>query len=230
MYIALILSGGTGTRINTSIPKQYIEVGNKPIISYCIEQFSEHKMIDRIHIVAAIDWQKPIQNWLKAADRQKKFSGFSIPGENRQLSILQALEEIRNYAKDSDYIMIHDAARPLLSEKQITDCLEAVAGHDGVLPILDIKDTIYQSKDKRTIDSLLNREEFFIGQAPEVFRLEPYYQANKKLLPNKILEINGSTEVAIIDGMDIVLIPGDETNFKITTKADLDRFRYRIEG
>lgn len=232
MNIAVILSGGSGIRIASSgsaVPKQYIKIEKKPIISYCIEQFSAHKKIDKIQIVAALNWQNQIQKWLKTADRQKKFNGFSIPGENRQLSILHALEDIIKYAEESDYVMIHDAARPLLTEKQITECLEAAAGHDGVLPVIPIKDTIYQSKNKTTIDSLLNREEFFAGQAPEVFRLGTYYQANKKLLPNQILEITGSTEAAIRSGMDIVLIPGDERNFKITTKADLEQFRCIIE-
>ena len=77
--------------------------------------------------------------------------------------------------------------------------------------------------------SLLNRNEIYAGQAPELFRLGTYYEANKKLLPDQILRINGSTEPAIIAGLDIVMIPGEESNFKITTKSDLERFRKMIE-
>lgn len=68
----------------------------------------------------------------------------------------------------------------------------------------------------------------FCGQAPELFLLGKYYEANRALLPERILQINGSTEPAVMAGMDIVMIPGDEGNFKITTKADLIRFQERV--
>ena len=74
----------------------------------------------------------------KEVEILSKFKGFSKPGANRQLSICNGLEAIRTYADDNDYVFIHDAARPLLSAKQITDCLEAANGHDGALPVLPI--------------------------------------------------------------------------------------------
>ena len=88
-----------------------------------------------------------------------------------------------------------------------------------------MKDTVYQSRDGKAISSLLDRNSIFAGQAPEVFLLGKYYEANRRLFPEKILEIKGSTEPAIMAGMDIVMIPGDEGNFKITTREDLERFR-----
>ncbi len=230
MNIALILSGGTGSRMHMDIPKQYIEVYGRPIISYSLERLSFHSAISAIQIVADPVWQEQIHTWLSSADLEKKFKGFSIPGVNRQLSILHGLDDIKKYAQSSDYVFIHDAARPLLSEKQITDCLAAVAGHDGVMPVLPMKDTVYSSLDGRTVRSLLNRSEIFAGQAPEVFRLGSYYEANQLLLPEKIFRINGSTEPAVMAGLDIVMIPGDEDNFKVTTKADLERFRKIIEN
>lgn len=163
-----------------------------------------------------------------AAVYTKKFRGFSAPGKTRQLSILNGLEDIRKYAGDSDVVLIHDAARPMLSAVQITACLDAAAaGHDGALPVLPMKDTVYYSEDGVRVTSLLERSRIFAGQAPEAFVLGKYYEANRSLLPDRILQINGSTEPAILAGLDIVMIPGDEGNFKITTKADLERFRGR---
>ena len=75
----------------------------------------------------------------------------------------------------------------------------------------------------------MDRGKVYAGQAPEVFLLGKYYEANRALLPDKILEINGSTEPAVMAGMDIVMIPGDERNFKITTAADLERFREIVQ-
>ena len=221
---ALILSGGTGNRLGTEIPKQYIKVGGRPIISYCIEQLSCHERIDSIQIVAAQSWHQTILECLEKYDIKRKFRGFSKPGETRQLSIYHGLEDIKRYTEDSDVVLIHDAARPLLSAQMITDCLNAVIGYDGVLPVLPMKDTVYQSVDGKKISALLNRSEIFAGQAPELFRIGLYYEANKRLYPEQIRAINGSTEPAVMAGMDIVMIPGDEGNLKITTKDDLERF------
>lgn len=230
MNIALILSGGTGTRLGANIPKQYIEVCDRPIISYCIEQFAKHKEIDAIQIVADKQWWDTILNCLEMYDCSqnncdKKFRGFSKPGENRQLSIYYGLKDIGLYAKESDNVIIHDAARPLISAQMISDSLEAIKGHDGVIPVLSMKDTVYKSGDGKKICALLDRSEIYAGQAPETFQIGRYFEANEKLFPDRIRSVNGSTEPAVMAGLDIVMIPGDEGNFKITTKEDLDRFR-----
>ena len=224
MAVALILSGGTGTRLGMNMPKQYIVINERSVISYCIEQFAHHERIDSIQVVAAEQWHKMIFSCFESYGGCEKFRGFSQPGENRQLSIYNGLEDIRKYATDSDAVIIHDAARPLLSTQMITDSLNAVKDHDGVLPVLPMKDTVYRSIDGKGINALLNRSEIYAGQAPETFRFGPYYEANKRLLPEKIKTINGSTEPAVLAGMDIVMIPGDEGNFKITTREDLQRF------
>ncbi|MCM1267186.1 MAG: 2-C-methyl-D-erythritol 4-phosphate cytidylyltransferase [Bacteroidales bacterium] len=243
MVTALVLSGGSGTRMGVETPKQYIEVNGKPIISYCLACLFHHESIDAVQIVADKMWQETILNGmdgLRNSGRSievsaqenrgiEKFRGFSAPGKTRQLSILNGLEDIRRYAAEEDLVLIHDAARPLLSAKQITDCLRTIEGHDGVLPVLPMKDTVYFSEDGETVASLLERSRIFAGQAPELFVLGKYYEANRALLPEKILRINGSTEPAVMAGMDVAMIPGDERNFKITTKADLERFREMIE-
>jgi len=224
MNIALILSGGTGTRLGSAIPKQYIKVDDRMIISYCLERFAKHDMIDRIHIVADKMWHNAIYNCF-ASD----ICGFSEPGKNRQLSIYNGLTDILKYADENDNVIIHDAARPLVSDETITECLEALNTYDGALPVLPMKDTVYISNDGQRVSSLLDRSKLFAGQAPEAFKLGKYYEASRRLLPDKILKINGSTEPAIMYGMNVALIEGDENNFKITTKADLERFEEIIK-
>ena len=230
MTIALILSGGTGTRLGAEIPKQYIEVKGRPVISYCLETLFDHEQVAEVQIVADPAWQQYLSeevHKLRAAD---KFRGFSSPGATRQLSIYNGLTDILQYASKGDIVIVHDAARPCLSEDMISRGIAACNGHDGVLPVLPMKDTVYLSEDGRTVSSLLNRSQVFAGQAPEFFLLGKYYDANTCLLPEKILAINGSTEPAILAGLDIAMITGDEGNFKITTKADLERFQQIICG
>lgn len=241
MNIALILAGGSGSRLGSMIPKQYIEVGGKPIISYSLKTFEQHKWIDGIQVVAEKRWHSRIRNMIS-----QKLKGFTCPGETRQLSILNGLKDIRRYAYGRDLVIIHDAARPMLQASQITACLDAVERsgetafceqehcgvakqYEGAVPVLPMKDTVYLSSDGRAITSLLERSHVFAGQAPECFVLERYYEANKRLLPERILQINGSAEPAVLAGMDIALVPGDEANFKITTDNDLRLFRQIIE-
>ena len=225
MTIAVLLSGGTGSRLGEDIPKQYLEVGGMPMISYCIRTLSAHPDIDGIQIVAAGEWQEQLRLWIDEADVSRKFRGFSLPGETRQLSILNGLRDVRVYASGEDAVLIHDGARPLLSAELIAECLNGLDGHDGILPVLPMKDTIYHSEDGMRVSRLLNRSELYAGQAPEAFVLGRYLAANERLLPTEILTVNGSTEPAILAGLDVVMIPGDEGNFKVTTKADLERFR-----
>lgn len=221
MNAALVLAGGKGRRVGEKIPKQFIEINKKPVMAYCIDTLSAHPGIDSIWIAADAAWHDYILHHIST----DKFCGFSNPGENRQLSIMYGLEAVREYVDDSDYMFIHDAARPMLSAKLISECLEAAMGHDGVLPVLPMKDTVYYSADGNKVSALLNRNEIYAGQAPEIFRFGAYYEANRRLLPDKILAVSGSTEPAVLAGMDIVMIHGDENNFKITTRTDLERFQ-----
>ena len=230
MNVALILSGGTGSRFGGDIPKQYMKVNNKMIIAYCLETILAHNQIDAVQIVAEEEWQDQIEECMMNMKNSFKFRGFSKPGENRQLSILNGFEDIGWYLSDeNEVVLVHDAARPLLSEELITNCLSEIEGHDGVMPVIPMKDTVYLSSDGYSIDSLLNRKKIFAGQAPESFRFAKYLEANEKLLPEKIMNMNGSTEPAILAGMHIKMIAGDENNYKITTEADLKRFVGQIE-
>lgn len=251
MNTALVLAGGIGTRLGSDIPKQYIKVNGKMIIDYCLKTLDESEYIDAIWIVADSLWQDKIK-------LPEKFRGFSLPGNNRQLSIYNGIMDIYSYecgrhkngdmsesvvpdknvleAKVSDsaadIVLIHDAARPNLTEAMIQECMNAVRndGYDGAMPVLPMKDTVYMSSDGKKIDSLIDRSTVYAGQAPEVFVLDKYIQANKVLIPDRILSINGSSEPAVMAGMNIALVNGEENNYKITTKADLKRFIEECSG
>ena len=222
MNVALVLAGGTGSRLGADIPKQYLMCGGRMVIDYCLETLDESAYIDSIWVVADVVWQDHIK-------KVGKLAGYALPGKNRQLSVYNGLMSIsRAYGEEDVNVLIHDAARPFLTGELIQKCIEALSGHDGVLPVLPMKDTVYYSDNGNTITSLIRRENVYAGQAPELFRLKPYIQANESLMPDDIMNINGSSEPAVMAGMDIVMIPGDESNYKITTKSDYDRFEQRI--
>lgn len=233
--IAILLSGGTGERLGEDIPKQYIPISHKRIITYSMQTLLAHKKIEGILVVASQEWREILQReWVEYAVFHEKFMGFVDPGQTRQLSVWNALQWIssrikkRGETEEKSAVLVHDAARPFLTEDQISAIIQAMEGHDGVMPGLPMKDTVYLSRDGLAVSDLLERKQMFAGQAPEIFDFKKYYKANESLFPERIKQINGSTEPAILGGMDIVMIPGDEQNFKITTQADLQLARERM--
>lgn len=231
MNYALMLAGGTGTRLGGSLPKQYVRVGDMMMITYTLKALLSAPELDHVLIGADSSFHAEILKDAETAGLDTgKLMGFSEPGESRQGSIRNGLEKImkeREGYGDSreDTVLVHDAARPMLSGKLIRDCFTALPGHDGVMPVLPMKDTVYYSADGKKVDQLLERQNIYAGQAPELFLLEKYYRANMSLTEEELGRINGSTELALKFGMDIALILGDEANFKVTTPADMERFR-----
>ena len=245
MNIVVILAGGTGSRADAPIPKQYVEVGGRPMIAFCLETFFAHEEIHGVQIVADEAWRDYILGYVRQiesgsaalADARQaeeesavpgKFRGFSEPGENRQMSIFHALSDIRDYAKETDTVIIHDAARPYVKAAQISRLLADMEGHEGAIPVLPMKDTVYMT-DGECICGLLDRARVCAGQAPEAFLLGRYYEANRALLPDRILSVVGSTEPAVLAGMDIRLSEGDEGNIKVTTEKDMADFKIAAE-
>jgi 2-C-methyl-D-erythritol 4-phosphate cytidylyltransferase len=219
MNAALILSGGTGTRMGLDVPKQYVEVGGRPVISYCLDVFEGSDVVDLIVVVCSEEYKSMIRDL-----GHGKVKDFADPGENRQLSILSGLNVLKKYIKDDDCVIIHDAARPLVSSETLKMIAQGLERSEAVLPVLPMKDTVYETVNGK-VTANLDRSRISAGQAPEGFVFGKYLKANESLLPDRILGISGSMQPALLYGMDVMSIPGDEKNFKITTQEDLKKFQ-----
>ena len=230
MNIAIILSGGVGSRMGLNLPKQYVMVNNQPIINYCLTTFLNKDNIDAVVIVVADQWKDFVVN-LPSLQNTSKSVLFAQPGETRQYSIFNALKVVESagYAKD-DIVIVHDAARPLVSSNLIDHCIESCQSADAVMPVIPVKDTVYYSKDASHIDSLLERSHLWAGQAPEAFVFGKYLQAHKNMPEDELLQINGSTEIAYKVGLKCKLVKGDAMNFKITTPEDLSNFEVVLKN
>lgn len=228
MNHALILAGGTGSRMNTlTIPKQYLLVNEKPVITYCLTTFNKNANIDTITIVADDYWYDFNKKWITQTNITK-FKAFAKPGSTRQHSIYNGLLTIKDFADPDDTVIIHDAARPFVSDLIINSCIEATEEADGALPVIPVKDTIYKSSTGTTVTGLLNRDELYAGQAPESFLFQKYLAIHEHLSITEINQIKGSSELAIKYGMNIKLVKGDERNYKLTTLEDLHNFENDI--
>ncbi|MCR5421462.1 MAG: 2-C-methyl-D-erythritol 4-phosphate cytidylyltransferase [Lachnospiraceae bacterium] len=250
MNYAILLSGGVGSRSGNDIPKQYVRAGKYMMITYCLITLLKNRYIDKIYIVCDEKWYGSVLEEIKGGGNDiSKISGNVAPGKTRQLSVLNGLEKIMDDIKETplfktevksdivnnnnllkeETVLIQDAARPYTTDELIKRCYEMLKDHDGVMPALPMKDTVYMSENGNDITGLLERAYVYAGQAPELFRLKNYYEANKNLLPDKILKINGASEPAVIYGSDIIMINGDDDNVKVTNEADLRKFIQKFE-
>lgn len=224
MNVAIILSGGVGSRMGLNIPKQYVMVKDQPILNYCLSTFLENEIIDAIVIVVADEWIDFVKEYLSTLNPQKPVY-YAEPGETRQYSIYNGLSVMReNGFKDEDVVIIHDGARPLVSDDLILRCINGCKEADGVMPVIPVKDTVYLSEDGKQIQALLNRSHLWAGQAPEAFKFGAYIKVHDEMDKEELLKITGSTEIAYKTGLCCYMIEGDPMNFKITTPEDLSNF------
>lgn len=230
MNIAIILSGGVGSRMGLNLPKQYVLVNNQPVINYCLKTFLDNEMTDAIVIGVADEWKEFVQKHF-AKLKPSKPVYFARPGETRQYSIYNALRVVKeNNYRDDDIVLIHDAARPLVSHELINRCYDGCKTADGIMPVIPVKDTTYLSEDGKHIHSLLNRSHLWSGQAPEAFRFGKYLKIHDNMPREELLKINGSTEIAFKSGLNCQMVEGDPMNFKMTTPEDLSNFEAIINN
>lgn len=230
MNIAIILSGGVGSRMGLNIPKQYVVVNGQPIISYCLQTFLCNEHTDAIVIGVADEWKEYIMEQMEKLHPAKPVF-YAAPGETRQYSIFNALRVVKDQGySDDSFVIIHDAARPLVSDELINRCYEACDRADGSMPVIAVKDTTYYSEDGKSITSLLDRSKLWAGQAPEAFVFGKYLQIHESMSHEELLKINGSTEIAFKQGLKVEMVEGDPMNFKITTPEDLSNFESIINS
>lgn len=228
MNIAIILSGGVGSRMRSDRPKQYIEVKGRPILSYAVDKFLIHPEIDKIIIALNDVWLDYAKEHL---DLSKKEIHFCSPGATREHTIYNALKKAKEIGSgDDDIVIIHDGVRPLVSERVISDCLHACDKYEAAIASIDVNDTIYVSEAGGVITSVPNRSMLHRGQTPEAFNLCKYLKIHDESTSEEISAVTGGAQFAQQKGLSVFLSRGEEINFKITTPEDLQRFEQIINN
>ena len=215
MNIAVILMSGSGNRLNESTPKQYLKINNKYLFLYPLETFLNNKDIDKIILVVHKEYINFVSDIIKD-NKIKIIEG----GDTRIESTQNALNYLMdNNVKGDDIILIHDAARPLVSENLISNLIKECKIKNAVTPVLKTKDTLVNVFDNE-VSGYLNREIIYSNQTPQTFKFSLIYNAHMAMDKNK--SYSDDTSIALDYGIKIFTIPGEETNFKVTTKEDLE--------
>ncbi len=221
MNIAIILAGGKGTRMGiVDQPKQFIDIYGKPIVVHTIEAFDIHEQIDAIAVVCLKEWHEDIKIWTRKFELNK-VKWIVDGGETRQESVLAGLKAIEEDVKPDDIVVIHDAARPLISHRIIVNNIEGAKKYGAVDTVIPATDTIIQSKDDSTISDIPVRKELYLGQTPQSFKYSTIMDAHKSAAKSKLQDSTDDCRVVLNYGEKVHLVSGDKLNFKITTMEDL---------
>lgn len=220
----IIVAGGIGSRMNSAIPKQYLEVNGVPVFMYSFKKFASCEEVSSITIVLSDEWRPYVQERLS----KETFGGticFAPAGVSRQHSVWNGLNVIKSFANPNDLVFIHDSVRPLFPVSIIYDEIEACRSCDAALPVVPVKDAMYHSVDGERLSSLVPREEYFFGQSPECLVFEKIMAAHSLFSDDELLSIHGCSELAFRANLSVKLVAGADSNFKITTIEDLNIFR-----
>ena len=215
MVSAIILAGGKGRRMNSSISKQFIEIKGKPVLVYTLEKFIYNKSIDEVILVLPedeVDYCKKevLQKYSLKVDR------IVIGGKERQDSVFNALEAMEK----ANIVLIHDGARPFISEKIIEEGIKYANIYGAAAPGVTPKDTIkIKNEDNISVDTP-DRNTLVAVQTPQCFKYDEIYQCHRKIKEENAI-VTDDTSVVERYGHKVYLYEGDYTNIKITTPEDL---------
>lgn len=217
MISAIILAGGKGKRMGSPVSKQFIEIKGKPIIYYTIKKFSENKKIDNIVVVLS----KDEVGYFKENILEKynlKVDNIVIGGTERQDSVYNGLKSLED--TNTDIVLIHDGARPFISDRIIDDGIKFAQVYGACAPGVMPKDTIKIKNESNFSVSTPERGSLVAIQTPQVFKFNEILECHEKIKINNIV-VTDDTMVAEKFGYSVYLYDGEYTNIKVTTPEDL---------
>ncbi len=228
--IAIIFAGGSGARMGSGIPKQFIEVHGKPIIIHTLEIFEEHPKIDAIYIACKEDYISRLEKLLKRF-LITKVERVVPGGETGQDSIRNALEAAaETYDRDS-IVLIHDGVRPCITGELIDDDIRCVEEKGSAITCTAFFETPVISKAGIFVEEVPPRNELFTAQAPQCFYLGEVLDAHEKIRKTnpKYEGIVDTCSLMKSLGKSVAIVRGNRGNIKVTTPEDLYTFRAMID-
>ena len=225
MNIAILTAAGSGTRMHQEIPKQFINVNDKPIIVYTLEAFQKHPEIDEILVVCKDGWDQILKSYARQFNISKL--KYVVPGgKNGQDSIRNGLFELRKHHTGSeDLVLVHDGNRSLVSQEIISDCIIKTKEYGSGIAAIPTTEAILETQDQETSNIIHSRENLKRTQTPHGFYLKELCEMHEEALKKGITNSVASCTLAIELGKKVHFSLGSEKNLKITTIDDLDIFK-----
>ena len=231
MTIAIIIAGGSGSRMGQDIPKQFLNVYDKPIIIYTLEGFQKHPQIDAIEVVCLEGWHDVLKAYAKQFNITK-LKWVVSGGSTGQESIRNGVYNLEGKAAQDDTIIIHDGIRPLVDETVLTDVIIKAQQYGNAVTSLPYNEQIFVIDDEKTTTKFIPRETIRRVSTPQAYRFDlldsKYHEAFEKQVG-----IYGShyTNTMMVElGVTLYLAAGSDKNIKLTTKDDLEMFKAYLKS
>ena len=200
---AIIVAAGRGTRAGGDLPKQWQTLGDRPVAAYAMARFAAHPAVSQLVLVLHPD---DIETKLWPRDPQ---ATIVAGGDTRAASVRAGLAAV---AGDIETVLIHDAARPFVTDAVINRVIAALGDSAGVAPAVAVTDTLWYGADG-AVQGVQDRAGLYRAQTPQGFQLAPLVAAHAAAAGDETDDV----AVARAAGLDVVIVPGDEDNIKITT-------------
>lgn len=226
MIVGAILAGGIGSRMGlTNIPKQFFELGDKPIIIHTLQKFLLNLKFDVIYLGVHEDWTGYMEDLVEKyivdeenKNRIKIISG----GRDRNSTIMNIVEDIeKNYTiSDEDIIVTHDAVRPFVTSRILEENIETTIKYGACDTVIPAIDTIVVSENNKIIKEIPNRQYMYQGQTPQSFKILELKKLYNELSEKEKEILTDACKIFIIKGKEVHLVRGEISNLKITTQED----------
>lgn len=213
----IIAAAGSGNRMGSGIPKQYMEILGKPVLTRSVEAFEKNASTDEIYLVVNQEYTDFCrETYLGGKSAMSKVKDIVPGGAQRQDSVYAALSVI---PEDVDFVLVHDGARPFVNEETIEALIEAVIKHGAAVAAVPVKDTI-KSAEAGIFSETLDRSRLYSIQTPQGFGRKLLKQAYERAFSENFY---GTDDAVLVEkmGEKVYLVKGDYHNIKITTKEDI---------
>ena len=226
MNVAIIIAGGSGHRMNQDIPKQFINVYDKPVLIYTLERFQRHPEIDAIEVVCLDGWHDILRAYAKQFNITK-LKWIVSGGQSGQESIRNGVYNLEGICNKEDIIIVHDGIRPLVDETVLSDVIVKCKQYGNAVTSLPYNEQIFKIKDDFSTTEYIPRETLRRVSTPQAYKFGKIDWAYHEAFEKEI-GIYGSsyTNTMMVDlGETLYFAAGSEKNIKLTTKDDLEMFK-----
>lgn len=228
MNIAIIIAGGSGNRMGQDIPKQFINVNDRPVLIYTLEGFQRHPDVDAIGVVCIDGWEKVVQAYANQFNITK-LQWVTKGGGSAQESIYNGVKALAGKATADDIIIIHDGIRPLVEPFVLTDVIEKAKVHGNAVTSMPYNEQIFvvADDDETTTTQYIPRETLRRVSTPQAYRYDLLDSKYKEAF-EKGIGVAGSnyTNTMMVQlGVRLHFAAGSDKNIKLTTKDDLELFK-----
>lgn len=230
MNIALILAAGVDPKFQMNVPKQFVNIYNRPVIVYTLEAFQRHKEIDAIAVVCLDGWQEMVSAYAKQFDITK-LQWVMTGGRDGQSSARIGVSALREECQEDDIIVLHDAIRPFVSEELITDSIRVCRCHGSGVASVRTMDNIMRTDDGVKGRESISRYSIVRIQTPQSYRMGKLLSLHNKAMEIGISGGMDTSSVASELKEEIFFSRGSDLNLKINTVEDVEMFKalYRMQ-